>query len=374
MSNLKSNLKAGLNRELYHEHLDELTQLVEDLMNDKTLPESVTYYFKDNKELCPITYLPKDKDNHYLDCIIIGKAGKDFYVADRALGRGAFKQVRLARNLKTGATCAQALLDCSPRNLAMAKNEILNLQFFQKNPHPGIIDALWLPTEPIVEGRAQAIYLEYCDEGTLSELTGDQNKFDKITRRDRIRLDEAIADVLAFIHSHGFVFKDLKLENVLVTLSDKRFPIRLIDFGLMCHKDSEQATVSNGTTKYLSPEIIKQKRVQETQFREDQDTQSRDGWAHAAISHRLYRDHLPFFCRGLDTISIQRLIRGLTDERIKREFDVSMENSEVRTPEKELILSRLKINGRRPAASTRRQLEAIKQEIDEHTYPSKWLW
>jgi serine/threonine protein kinase len=59
---------------------------------------------------------------------------------------------------------------------------------------------------------------------------------------------------LAGLHSKNFVYRDLKLENILV---DSEGHIRLSDFGLSAKlKKGKKIHTYSGTAVYLAPEIL----------------------------------------------------------------------------------------------------------------------
>lgn len=60
---------------------------------------------------------------------------------------------------------------------------------------------------------------------------------------------------LGHLHTKGFVYRDLKLENILV---DEKGNVHLADFGLSkLIKNNELAMSICGTPEYMSPEVIK---------------------------------------------------------------------------------------------------------------------
>ncbi len=52
------------------------------------------------------------------------------------------------------------------------------------------------------------------------------------------------------MHSNGFVHRDLKLENILLSTRDTRQPIpqriKLADFGFICRTDGQRLTLQCG--------------------------------------------------------------------------------------------------------------------------------
>ncbi|MEM7230659.1 MAG: serine/threonine-protein kinase [Planctomycetota bacterium] len=69
-----------------------------------------------------------------------------------------------------------------------------------------------------------------------------------------VRLTEAVLDVLR----RGFLHRDIKPQNVLVTSVGT---VRLIDFGLSCLRSNAPSGVLSGTIKYASPEQLRAEQV-----------------------------------------------------------------------------------------------------------------
>lgn len=57
---------------------------------------------------------------------------------------------------------------------------------------------------------------------------------------------------LSFLHSQGFVYRDLKPENVMLDASGH---IHLVDYGL-CIRKSQRRWSNGGTTEYIAPEVL----------------------------------------------------------------------------------------------------------------------
>ena len=91
-----------------------------------------------------------------------------------------------------------------------------------------------------------------------------------------------IAIALDYLHSHHFVYRDLKPENVLL---DKSGHVRVIDMGLCKHLGHDRSKWSTGgTVSYLPPEVILKKNY----------TYSADWWALGVLLWEMLTGKDPF--------------------------------------------------------------------------------
>jgi len=63
---------------------------------------------------------------------------------------------------------------------------------------------------------------------------------------------------LEHLHAHGFIHRDVKVENIML---DARGHVKLIDFGLACELKGSDGPVSpTGSLIYMAPEMIRDHR------------------------------------------------------------------------------------------------------------------
>lgn len=107
-------------------------------------------------------------------------------------------------------------------------------------------------------GHDAFIVMEYVDGFDLAEI---------LERTGPLPIDVAlmnavrILDGLAHVHSHGMVHRDLKPDNVRVTL---RGEVKIMDFGIVLNPTEERLTMPGvmiGSPHYLSPEQVTGERV-----------------------------------------------------------------------------------------------------------------
>ncbi len=118
------------------------------------------------------------------------------------------------------------------------------------------------------ENRLHYIAMELADGGSLADLIKQMRESipsgsdvtDTVTKEyitSILRKFIDLADALEHIHSKGFIHRDIKPHNVLISGSDKHF--KLTDFGIAHAEDMTHITKAGdfiGTVRYMSPELL----------------------------------------------------------------------------------------------------------------------
>ncbi|KAL3922860.1 MAG: hypothetical protein SGILL_001979 [Bacillariaceae sp.] len=138
-----------------------------------------------------------------------------------------------------------------------------------------------------------------------------------------------IADTLAFMHVRGFIYRDLKPENVLIDKDG--YPV-ITDFGFTRSlKKDELAYTMCGTPNYLPPEIIKNLGH----------GPPADNWSLAVLIYEVVQGESPFWYEGLDQCSLFHAIceedyYPLPDEGVSEELRDLMHRMLEKNPSKRL--------------------------------------
>merc|ERR1712223_1369296 len=169
----------------------------------------------------------------------------------KVLGRGAFGKVVLCKEKGSGTLYAMKILK---KTMVCDKNEgehtLTENRVLQTIRHPFIVGLKYSFT---TEDRL-CFVTEYVSGGELFiHLRNERNK--RFTE-DRTRFYAAeIVCALGYLHKRGIIYRDLKLENLLL---DKNGHIKMVDFGL-CKDEifgNKMTITFCGTPSYLPPEVV----------------------------------------------------------------------------------------------------------------------
>jgi len=208
----------------------------------------------------------------------------------KVLGRGAFGKVVLCREKSTRSMYAMKILK---KSAVFQKNEVEHTltenRVLQTIRHPFIVGLKYSFT---TDDRL-CFVTEYVSGGELFvHLKNEKNKrFSEC--KTRFYAAEIVL-ALGYLHQRGIIYRDLKLENLLL---DKNGHIKMVDFGLS--KDeifgNQMTNTFCGTPSYLPPEVIR-KMLYGRQV---------DWWGLGVVMFELLTGFLPFYAEERKMMFLQ---------------------------------------------------------------------
>jgi len=203
------------------------------------------------------------------------------------LGAGGMGEVFLAEDLKLGRRVAIKVLTGEDALDDAARSRLLReARTASVLNHPNIC-VLYEAGES--DGLSY-IAMEHVEGRTLAAILKDG----PVSAADAIRYSIQIADAVGHAHDRGFLHRDLKCANIMVTPEGR---IKLLDFGLACRtpdaaladvtrsQQSVNPNAMSGTLQYMAPELL----------RSEPPTPSADLWALGVVLYNMAAGRLPFY-------------------------------------------------------------------------------
>ncbi|XP_045072946.1 mitogen-activated protein kinase kinase kinase 4-like isoform X4 [Coregonus clupeaformis] len=165
------------------------------------------------------------------------------------IGEGQYGKVYTCINVDTGELMAMKEIRFQPNDHKTIKETADELKIFEGIKHPNLVRYFGVE----LHREEMYIFMEYCDEGTLEEVSrlGLQEHV--------IRLySKQITTAINVLHEHGIVHRDIKGANIFLTSSGL---IKLGDFGCSVKLNNAQTMPGEvnstmGTAAYMAPEVI----------------------------------------------------------------------------------------------------------------------
>ncbi|XP_043466380.1 RAC-beta serine/threonine-protein kinase B [Leptopilina heterotoma] len=196
----------------------------------------------------------------------------------KVLGKGTFGKVILCREKATGHLYAIKILR---KEVIIRKDEVAHTltenRVLRTTNHPFLISLKY----SFQTADRLCFVMEYVNGGELFFHLSRTRIFGE----ERTRFYGAeIISALGYLHSQGIIYRDLKLENLLL---DKEGHIKIADFGL-CKEDITYGRTTKtfcGTPEYLAPEVL-----------EDNDYgRAVDWWGVGVVMYEMMCGRLPFY-------------------------------------------------------------------------------
>lgn len=180
------------------------------------------------------------------------------YQMIRVIGQGGMGSVMLGRSEKDGrAVAIKTLLPEVAVSEQSLKRFLREIEVAASLKHPNIVTYIEHGTH---NGLVYLVteFIQGMDASRLAQMRGG-----RLDHREMVHLVSQILAALDFAHGQGFVHRDIKEQNILVTSSSATAVAKLTDFGLS--KSFKQTGMSGvtmvgdvaGTIAYMPPEQVR---------------------------------------------------------------------------------------------------------------------
>ncbi|KAF7686951.1 mitogen-activated protein kinase kinase kinase 4 isoform X1 [Silurus meridionalis] len=166
------------------------------------------------------------------------------------IGEGQYGKVYTCINVDTGELMAMKEIRFQPNDHKTIKETADELKIFEGIKHPNLVRYFGVE----LHREEMYIFMEYCDEGTLEEVSrlGLQEHVIRLYCKQ-------ITTAINVLHEHGIVHRDIKGANIFLTSAGL---IKLGDFGCSvklknnAHTMPGEVNSTLGTAAYMAPEVI----------------------------------------------------------------------------------------------------------------------
>ena len=192
------------------------------------LSEEIREYYKQNKKY------PESTINYYL--------------YGRQIGHGAFGQVNLALHIGSGRLVAIKIFAKKNLKNTRSREKILTeIETLSNFHHPFI--------NQILDNFETDTHIFIVMEYVCGDLLGFIRKRSKLSESVSKIIFKQLIEGLKYIHKKHFVHRDIKLDNILIDLTNT---IKICDFGVSKYFEDKNEIMFDhcGTPAYIAPEIF----------------------------------------------------------------------------------------------------------------------
>ncbi|KAF3697310.1 Calcium/calmodulin-dependent protein kinase type 1G [Channa argus] len=191
------------------------------------------------------------------------------------LGSGAFSEVYMAKEKKTGKMFALKCVKKKQKRDLNLENEIAVLRRIK---HENVVGL-----EDFYESRTHYyLVMQLVTGGELFDRILDRGVY---SEKDASKVIQQVLQAVSYLHQNGIVHRDLKPENILYYSQEENSKIMISDFGLSKMVDNGIMSTACGTPGYVAPEVLAQKPY----------SNAVDCWSTGVITYILLCGYPPFY-------------------------------------------------------------------------------
>ncbi|KAL1976451.1 hypothetical protein VTN31DRAFT_2733 [Thermomyces dupontii] len=236
---------------------------------------------KTSEENAPVLYQQPQPKQLHLGMFEIGKA----------LGKGKFGRVYLAKERSSGFVCALKVLHKSELQQGGVQKQVRREIEIQSNlRHPNVLRLYG----HFHDSKRIFLILEYAGKGELYKHLRKEHRFPEWKAAQYIA---QMAAALKYLHKKHIIHRDIKPENILVGIHGE---IKISDFGWSVHAPNNRRQTMCGTLDYLPPEML---RSSDNSYNEKVDL-----WSLGVLTYEFLVGEAPF--EDTPVMTQKRIARG----------------------------------------------------------------
>lgn len=209
----------------------------------------------------------------------------------KALGKGKFGRVYLAKERSSGFVCALKVLHKSELQQGGVQKQVRREIEIQSNlRHPNVLRLYG----HFHDSKRIFLILEYAGKGELYKHLRKEHRFPEWKAAQYIA---QMAAALKYLHKKHIIHRDIKPENILVGIHGE---IKISDFGWSVHAPNNRRQTMCGTLDYLPPEML---RSSDNSYNEKVDL-----WSLGVLTYEFLVGEAPF--EDTPVMTQKRIARG----------------------------------------------------------------
>ncbi|XP_042347019.1 calcium/calmodulin-dependent protein kinase IGb [Plectropomus leopardus] len=200
---------------------------------------------------------------------------RDYFDFMEELGSGAFSEVYMVKEKKTGKLFAMKCVKKKQKRDLNLENEITVLRRIKHDNVVGMEDFYESQTH-------YYLVMQLVSGGELFDRILDRGVY---SEKDASNVIQQVLQAVSYLHENGIVHRDLKPENILYYSQDENSKIMISDFGLSKMVENDIMSTACGTPGYVAPEVLAQKPY----------SKAVDCWSIGVITYILLCGYPPFY-------------------------------------------------------------------------------
>ena len=247
--NVEEDVKQELNIKNYNEYKEmlcepaEIQKVKEENVRLTTTASHDCNYYKNEMEKLS-SYIK----NYFLENGIYPETNNQFYLFGRQIGHGAFGKVNISLHVASGRLVAIKTFNKKNLKNKHARNKIKHeIEMLSRLRHPFITQIY----DSFETEKHIFIVMEYI----CGDLLGFIRKRGKLSESVTKVIFKQLIEGLKYIHRKKIVHRDIKLDNILIDLTNT---VKICDFGVSKKLNKGDIMYDHcGTPAYIAPEIFK---------------------------------------------------------------------------------------------------------------------